>query len=80
MICYTKPGDDPTNRKIALPCKLIKPTVRWYHQVTGHPGGKRLNDQKVINAIIETYEDTTTTSIVNIFKKTNSMEKDMDSH
>jgi len=22
--------------------KLIEPTVQWYHQVTGHPGRKRL--------------------------------------
>jgi hypothetical protein len=24
---------------------LIKPTVKWYHQVTGHPGSKRLYEQ-----------------------------------
>ena len=44
VLCYTKPGDNPSNWKIALPSELINPTVRWYHQVTGHPGSKRLND------------------------------------
>jgi hypothetical protein len=28
--------------KITLPNELIEPTVQWYHQVTGHPGSKRL--------------------------------------
>jgi len=40
--CYTKPNDDPSNWKITLPNKLIEPTIQWYHQVTGHPGSKRL--------------------------------------
>jgi hypothetical protein len=44
MLCYTKPGDDPANWKIALSSELINPTIRWYHQVTGHPGSKILND------------------------------------
>ncbi len=44
VLCYTKPGDNPANWKIALPSELINTTVRWYHQVTGHPGSKRLND------------------------------------
>ena len=43
--CYTKPGDDPSNWKIALPRELIRPTVNWYHQVTGHPGSKRPYEQ-----------------------------------
>ena len=43
VLCYTKPGDK-ANWKIALPSELISPTIRWYHQVTGHPGSKRLND------------------------------------
>ena len=42
VLCYTKPGDDPANWKIALPKELIGPTVKWYHQVTGHPGSKTL--------------------------------------
>jgi hypothetical protein len=45
VLCYTKPGDIPSNWKIALPKELIKPTVKWYHQVTGHPGSKRLYEQ-----------------------------------
>ncbi len=44
-LCYTKPGDNPSNWKIALPKELIKSTVKWYHQVTGHPGNKRLYEQ-----------------------------------
>ncbi len=44
-LCYTKPGDNPANQKIALPEDLIKPTIEWYHQVTGHPGNKRLYRQ-----------------------------------
>ncbi len=45
VLCYTKPGDNPSNWKIALSKELIKPTVKWYHQVTGHPGSKRLYEQ-----------------------------------
>ncbi len=41
ILCYTKPGDNVANWKIVLPKDLIVPTVRWYHQVTGHPGSKR---------------------------------------
>jgi hypothetical protein len=45
VLCYTKPSDIPANWKIALPKKLIRPTVKWYHQVTEHPGSKRLCEQ-----------------------------------
>ena len=45
IVCYIKPGDNPANWKIALPEDLIKPTIKWYHQVTGHPGSKRLYGQ-----------------------------------
>ncbi len=45
ILCYTKPGDNPANWKIALPEDLIKPTIKWYHQVTGHPGRKRFYGQ-----------------------------------
>jgi len=45
VLCYTKLGDDPSNWKIALSRELIGPTVNWYHQVTGHPGSKRLYKQ-----------------------------------
>jgi hypothetical protein len=43
ILCYTKPGDNPANWKVALPEDLIKPTIKWYHQVTGHPGSKRFH-------------------------------------
>ena len=42
ILCYVKPGDPPNNWKIALPKELLKPTIQWFHQVTGHPGSKRL--------------------------------------
>ena len=45
VFCYTKPGCDPSNWKIAIPRELIRPMVNWYHQVTGHPGSKRLYEQ-----------------------------------
>jgi hypothetical protein len=45
ILCYIKPGDNPASWKIALPEDLIKPTIKWYHQVTGHPGSKRLYGQ-----------------------------------
>jgi hypothetical protein len=43
IICYKK---DPTqsNWKIALPESMIVDTVKWFHQVMGHPGEKRLQD------------------------------------
>ena len=41
ILCYTKPGDNAANWKIVLPKDLILLTIRWYHQVTGHPGSKR---------------------------------------
>jgi hypothetical protein len=42
ILYYTKPGANAANWKIVLPKDLILPTIRWYHQVTGHPGSKRL--------------------------------------
>jgi hypothetical protein len=42
ILCFTKPGDNTANWKIVLPKELIIPNIRWYHQVTGHPGSKRL--------------------------------------
>jgi hypothetical protein len=42
ILCYTKPGDNAAKWKIVLPKDSIVPTIRWYHQVTGHPGNKRL--------------------------------------
>ncbi len=44
MIFYAffKPGDPPNNWKFALPNSLLQPTNKWFYQVTGHPGRKRL--------------------------------------
>ena len=43
VICYVKPGlDKKENWKIALPRQLLKPTIKWFHLVAGHPGEKRL--------------------------------------
>ena len=41
IICYKK---DPTqlNWKIVLPESMVLDTVKWFHQVMGHPGEKRL--------------------------------------
>jgi len=43
IICYKK---DPTqdNWKIALPESMVADTVKWFHQVMGHPGEKRLGE------------------------------------
>jgi len=46
VLCYTRPNDNPSNSKITLPNELIEPTIQWYHQVTGHPGRKRLYEHK----------------------------------
>jgi hypothetical protein len=45
ILCYTKPGDNPANWKNALPQDLVKLTFKWYHQITGYPGSKRLYGQ-----------------------------------
>ena len=43
LICWVKEHDDPLRKwKIALPTFMIKPTIKWFHVVTGHPGQKRL--------------------------------------
>ncbi len=44
IICYKK---DPTqqNWKIALPHSMVADTVKWFHQVMGHPGEKRLHEK-----------------------------------
>jgi hypothetical protein len=43
IICYK---EDPTqpNWKIALPESMIVDTVKWFYQVMGHPGEKRLRE------------------------------------
>jgi hypothetical protein len=45
ILCHTKPVDNAANWKIVFPKDLIVPTTRWYHQITGHPGCKRLYQQ-----------------------------------
>jgi hypothetical protein len=45
VLCYVKPGDPLANWKIALPKSMLQPTIRWFHQITGHPGSKRLHMQ-----------------------------------
>jgi len=60
VLCYTKPNDNPSNWKITIPNELIEPTVQWYHQVTGHPGRKRLYEhvrQRYYNRGICAYID-----------------------
>ena len=45
IICYVKPHDDPvTQWKIALPEQMLEETVKWFHIVMGHPGGKHLRE------------------------------------
>ena len=45
VLCYVKPGDPLANRIITLPKSLLQPTIRWFHESTGHPGSKRLQMQ-----------------------------------
>ncbi len=42
-MCYKKDLTQP-NWKILLPESMIVDTVKWFHQVMGHPGEKRLQD------------------------------------
>jgi hypothetical protein len=41
IIFYKKDPTQP-NWKIALPKSMVVDTVKWFHQVMGHPGEKRL--------------------------------------
>ncbi len=41
IICYKKDATQP-NWKIAFPESMVVVTVKWSHQVMGHPGKKRL--------------------------------------
>jgi hypothetical protein len=71
ILCYTKPGDNAANWKIVLPKDLIVPTIRWYHQVAGHPGSKRLINTYINKIIIVIYADLLTTSSAIIAKEIN---------
>ena len=45
ILCYVKPNDNPaTQWRIALPLNMLQPTIKWFHQVMGHPGQKRLRE------------------------------------
>ncbi len=43
IICYKKDPTQP-NWKVALPESMVVDTVKWFHQVMGHPGEKRLQE------------------------------------
>ena len=43
IICYKKDPTQP-NWKIALPESMVVDTVKWFHQVMGHLGEKRLQE------------------------------------
>jgi hypothetical protein len=43
IICYEKDPTQP-NWKIALPESMVVDTIKWFHQVIGHPGEKRLHE------------------------------------
>jgi hypothetical protein len=45
VLCYVKPGDPPANWKIAFPKSMLQPTIRWFHQITGHQCSKNLHMQ-----------------------------------
>ncbi len=74
ILCYVKPGDPPNNWKIALPKELLQPTIQWFHQVTGHPGSKRLY-KFIVGTIIEIYVLLLTNFTVNIVNVTSSVVK-----
>jgi hypothetical protein len=43
IICYKKDPTQP-NWKMVLPESMVVDAVKWFHQVMGHPGEKRLRD------------------------------------
>ena len=45
VLCYVKPGDPLAHWKIVLPKSMLQPAICWFHQITGHPGSKRLHMQ-----------------------------------
>ncbi len=44
IIWYKRDSTQP-NWKIALPESMLVDTVKWFHQVMGHPGEKRLQER-----------------------------------
>ncbi len=77
---HTKPGDNPANWKIALPEDLIKPTIKWYHQVTGYPEARGFMDNYDKDTIIEIYVEWLTTLIATFARELNQMARNMDSY
>jgi hypothetical protein len=46
IICYVHQGDSPDEQwHIALPQQMLEETVKWFIQVMGHPGEKRLHER-----------------------------------
>jgi hypothetical protein len=43
IICYKKDPAQPI-WKIAMPESMAADTIKWFHQVMGHPGEKRLRE------------------------------------
>jgi hypothetical protein len=43
IICYKKDPNQP-NWKIVMPKSMVFDTVKWFYQVMGHPGKKRLQE------------------------------------
>jgi hypothetical protein len=43
IICYKKDPAQP-NWKIASPESMVVDTIKWFHQVMGHPGERRLRE------------------------------------
>ena len=41
IICYVRQGSPDKQWRIALPQQMLEETVKWLHQVMGHPGEKR---------------------------------------
>ena len=45
IICYVHQGDNPDELwRIALPQQMLEETVKWFHQVMGHPREKWLRE------------------------------------
>ena len=43
IICHVHQGDSPNEQwHIALPQQMLEATIKWFHQVMGHPGEKCL--------------------------------------
>jgi hypothetical protein len=70
ILCYTKPGDNPANRKVALPEDLIKPTVSGIIRLLDIQEARGSMDN-YDNTIIEIYVTWLTMSPVTFARETN---------